>query len=165
MSSYLSKKIKVDKSFAGKGLFANEKLKKGELVIDFSKGTGKYISGKQADKLYKSGKDFMIQVDDDLFFAATNYRELEDADYINHSCLPNCGIKGSLRIVAMRAIEVGEEITIDYAMSESSDYKMKCECGANNCRGFVTGEDWKKQEMQRKYSGFFSEYLLNKIKI
>ena len=38
----------------------------------------------------------MIQVDDDLFFAAMGDDDLEDEDFINHSCEPNCGIRGSL---------------------------------------------------------------------
>ncbi len=140
-----------------------DKIKKEELVADYSKGFGKYVNSKEADELYKKGWDHMIQVDDDLFFAATKKDEFEEADYINHSCNPNCGIKNKLEIVAMRDIEPGEEINIDYAMMESSEYSFKCNCGATNCRVIVTGNDWEIKELQERYKGYFSDYLQHKI--
>lgn len=163
MKSYISPKVKIGKSKIGKGLFVLKKIHKGELIIDFTKGPGKFLTTKEADKLYEKGNDYMIQIDDDLFFVATNKEELEDADFLNHSCNPNCGIKGTLRIVAMRDIKTGEEITFDYAMCESSDYKMRCNCRSSNCRKVITGNDWKIKELQKKYKGFFSDYLKNRI--
>lgn len=106
----------------------------------------------------------MIQVDNDLFFVATNKKELEAADHINHSCNPNCGINGTLKIVAMKDIGPGEEITFDYAMCESSKYEIKCACGSSNCRKTISGNDWKKRKLQKKYCGFFSDYLKRKIR-
>lgn len=163
MPSYLSPKVKIGKSKIGKGLFALKKMRKGELVIDFTNAPGKFLPMEDANELYKKGNDYMIQIDDNLFFVATNKAELEDTDFINHSCNPNCGIANALTIVAMRSIKPGEEITFDYAMSESSEYRMKCNCGHLNCRKVITGEDWKISELQKKYSGFFSGYIQNKI--
>ncbi len=105
----------------------------------------------------------MIQVGEGRFFAATNKKELEDADFVNHSCSPNCGIKNALKIVAMRDIKPGEEITIDYAMQECSEFRMKCRCGSRDCRKTVTGRDWKIRRLQKKYKGYFSDYLRKKI--
>lgn len=163
MKSYISFKVKLSKSKNGKGLFALEKTRKGELIIDFSKGPGKFLTTKEADKFYEKDNDYMIQVDDDLFFAVTDQEELEDADFLNHSCNPNCGIDGTLRIIAMRDIEPGEEITFDYAMCESSDYKMECNCGSSDCRKVITGNDWKIDELQKRYKRFFSYYLEKRI--
>jgi len=42
-------------------------------------------------------------------------------------------------------------------------YQMECRCGAANCRRVVTGQDWRRKELQKKYSGFFSWYLQKKI--
>jgi len=165
MKSYISPKIKISKAKIGKGLFATEKIFQDEIIIDFTSGPGKFLSTQQADELYEKGDDYMIQVDEDLFFVATSQEELEDVDFINHSCSPNCGIKGSLQIVAMRDIKPGEEITIDYAMCESSGYEMKCNCGSSDCRKIIIGNDWMKKELQKKYIGFFSDYLQKKIKI
>ena len=164
-SSFLSPKVELCESpTEGKGLFAKERILKGELVVDFTNGPGTYISTKEADALFAKGSDHMIQVDDDLFLAAADVSELEDADYINHSCEPNCGIKDALRIVAMRDIESGKEVSIDYAMMESSDFSFACNCGAQNCRGKVTGNDWKSPELQEKYGEHFSEYLKKRMR-
>ncbi len=164
MSSYLSNKVKVSQSeTSGLGLFAQEKLNKGELIVDYSMGMGKYIGTEESDELFAKGMDHMIQVDNNLFFAATNENEREQADFINHSCNPNSGIKNSLQIVAMRDIESDEEITIDYAMSESSDFEIKCHCGSADCRGSIKGTDWMNSELQKKYNGYFSDYLQKRI--
>lgn len=164
MSSYISTKIKVrDSDKSGKGIFVIKKINKGEIVGDYTYGFGKYINTVEADKLYEKGLDHMIQIGNDLFFAATNENEFEEADLFNHSCEPNCGIKDRLKIVAMRDIEIGEEATVDYAMMESSEYSFKCNCGAQNCRKIVSGNDWKIPRLQQKYKGYFSDYLQNRI--
>ncbi len=164
MPSFLSTKIKLQNSpKSSRGLFATEEIKQDEVAIDYTDGFGKYINNKEADALYEKGFDHMIQVDDDLFFAATNENEFEEADLLNHSCEPNCGIKNKLKIVAMRDIKIGEEVTIDYAMMESSEYSFKCNCGAPNCRKIVSGNDWKITQLQQKYKGYFSDYLQNRI--
>ena|GEM_PF-214519 len=161
---YSSPKVEVRESAtAGKGVFANEHILKDELIFDFSGGLGDMISTQEAHELYKSGNDYMIQVDDNLFFAATADADVEPCDYLNHSCDPNAGIKGRLKIVAMRDMLPNEEISFDYAMSESSDMAMECKCGKLNCRKKITGDDWKLPELQKKYSGYFSEYLQGKL--
>ena len=164
MKSFISQKIKKKRSHAGFGLFAITDIQKGERIVDFSTGTGSWIDTKQADALYDAGNDYIIQTDDNLFFAAANDAELEDADFINHSCDPNCGIRGSLEIVAMRDIAAGEEITFDYAMSESSDLHMECSCSSAHCRRVITGDDWKIPALQEKYAQYFSDYLKQKIR-
>ncbi len=162
--SYISPKVKTKKSDNGLGVFAVKKISAGELITDYTNGTGKYIKNAEAKKFFNEGFDYMLQVSDNLYFAATRNNELEPGDYINHSCNPNCGIKGRIKIVAMRNIKPDEEITFDYAMSESSNYRMKCNCGSQNCRGVITGDDWKIPALQKRYEGFFSEYLQKKIK-
>ena len=93
----------------------------------------------------------------------------EDTDYFNHSCEPNAGLRGQIFLVAMRDIAKDEEITFDYCMSlsefEGSDFSISfdCQCGAPSCRGRVTQLDWKRPELQRKYNGYFSLYIQEKI--
>lgn len=162
--SYISPKVELRNSKIGKGLFAKEKIFKGELVVDFSTGPGSLLKDDEYKNFFEAGLDYGIQVDEDAIFAAIDTKdELEDADFINHSCDPNCGIKGSLQIIAMRDIEPEEEIAFDYAMSESTPFSLVCECGAAQCRKKITGEDWKIPELQQKYKGYFSEYLQKKI--
>jgi SET domain-containing protein len=62
-------------------------------------------------------------------------------EFVNHSCLPNAGIRGQVVLVAMRAIASDEEITYDYAMSDGSSFDVfACNCGAASCRRRVTGD-------------------------
>ncbi|MDP2671693.1 MAG: SET domain-containing protein [bacterium] len=161
--SFLSPKIVLAQSKIGQGLFASEFIKKGELLVDYRQGPGKFLPTKEANKFFDLGYDYMLQTGEDQFFVATNKNELEDVDFINHSCDPNSGFSGKLRLVAMRSIYPGEEITFDYAMSESSHFEMYCDCGSLNCRRVITGDDWYKEEIRERYKNYFSEYLKRKM--
>ena len=86
------------------------------------------------------------------------------ARWINHSCAPNAGIVGNILVVAMRDIGVGEEICFDYAMCDAADYdEFTCACGEPDCRGVVTGADWKLPELRERYDGWRSTYLQRRI--
>ena len=84
--------------------------------------------------------------------------------YNNHSCDPNCGMRGEITFVALRNIKVDEELTIDYAFIDNEDYSFVCHCGSSNCRKKVTGFDWKNEDLQKKYYPYFAEYLKEKIR-
>jgi hypothetical protein len=99
-----------------------------------------------------------------LFIAPVNAVERElSMLYSNHSCDPNLGLRGEITFVAMREIRAGEELTHDWAVTDDDDYSAECNCGAKNCRKVLTGKDWQKPELQRKYAGYFSAYLARKI--
>ncbi|HEY0100250.1 MAG TPA: SET domain-containing protein-lysine N-methyltransferase [Pyrinomonadaceae bacterium] len=55
--------------------------------------------------------------------------------YINHSCAPNAFMRNMpgdrVAFFALRDIEPGEEITMDY---RDPDHPAVCRCGAPNCR-------------------------------
>ncbi|MFA6515045.1 MAG: SET domain-containing protein-lysine N-methyltransferase [Candidatus Paceibacterota bacterium] len=165
--SWLIKKAHKEKMASGFGIVAIEKIKKGEKVIVFG---GYVFTKKQFDTLSKKMKTYPFQLDDELYFGLSKYSEVEEPDYLNHSCEPNCGFVGEITIAAMRDINVGEQISIDYAMcstqkrSLTSDMK-KCLCGSNICRGKITSNDWKIKKLQKKYKGFFHPFLEKKFKI
>ncbi len=85
---------------------------------------------------------------------------------VNHSCSPNCGIKlnitGAHDFIAMQTIEIGDEVTFDYAMRNYciEYFPYKCCCGADNCRGSISG--WKNlpDSIKLKYKGFVAPYLI-----
>jgi SET domain-containing protein len=57
--------------------------------------------------------------------------------FTNHSCQPNarlCIDNGRVEFYAMRAIGVGEELTVDYGETHHGG-KLACRCGAPGCRG------------------------------
>ena len=89
----------------------------------------------------------------------------EAVDMINHSCEPNCGMAGTSSVQALSDIEIGEELTFDYSMSDSSQYdEFKCACDKDKCREKITGLDWQKKDLQIKYTNYFSAYIESLIK-
>ena len=162
----VSSKVAVGKSIIhGKGLFAQERILKGEAVVDFSRAGGEILSEEAAAAYFARGNDYSIQIADDKFFVLTDTSTLAEEDFSNHSCDPNCGFRGALLVVAMHDIEKGEDLTFDYAMVESSSfYGLNCHCGSKLCRGVVRGSDWLDPVLQKRYKGYFAEYLEKKIK-
>lgn len=82
---------------------------------------------------------------------------------LNHSCDPNVRIVGQITFRAMRDIDVGEELTFDYATGDDDDWEMECACGSLEFRGRVSGKDWQIPELQRRYAGCFADYLERKM--
>lgn len=79
-------------------------------------------------------------------------RSLEPAApfrFLNHSCEPNCELFSwetnepapldRLWLQALRPIEPGEELTIDYAWPAA--YTIPCGCGTGGCRGWIVSAD------------------------
>ncbi len=53
-------------------------------------------------------------------------------------------MNADLSITARRDIKPGEEITFDYATSETYEgFEMKCFCNNKECRKMITANDWK----------------------
>lgn len=161
--SYRSPKTEVRESkIHGRGLFAIADITKDEIVA--VKG-GHIISREQLrDKVTPQLGPVEIQIDDDLFIAPVTAEERESSMlYSNHSCDPNLGMRGEITFVAMRNVRAGEELTHDWATTDDDDYSVECKCGSANCRGTVTGKDWQRRELQRRYAGYFSAYLAQRI--
>lgn len=144
---------------AGFGSFAVAPIPAGTIVATFG-GTlmGRAaFDGQDPDRRARS-----IQIDEDSFLLGPATREPGDA--INHSCNPNCGMGGATQVVAMRDIEAGEALTFDYAMSDGCDYdEFDCACGSPECRRRVSGNDWSRRELQSRYAGYFSPYLVRRM--
>lgn len=81
------------------------------------------------------------------------------AAHVRHSCLPAAGIRGARNLVARRMIEPGEEITYDFAMTET-EVELVCLCGTSACRGLVGGYRRLSERLRRAYRGWVSDYLL-----
>jgi uncharacterized protein len=161
--SYLSTKTEVRESkIHGLGLFAIADIAKNEIVA--VKG-GHIVDRKSLrEKITPVLGPVEIQIGDDLFIAPVTEEEREMSMlYLNHSCDPNLGVRGEITFVAMRDICAGEELTHDWATTDDDDYSVECNCGAANCRKTLTGKDWQRQDLQKRYSGYFSAYLARKL--
>lgn len=161
--SYLSPKTTVkDSPIHGRGLFAAEPVKKGELVA--VKG-GSIFSRQTRDALARTLGSAEIPIAEDLYIGPLYAKERDGSMiFSNHSCDPNIGVQGQIVFVAMRDITAGEELTHDWAMTDDEPGEMACRCGAVNCRKIVTGQDWRRHDLQEKYAGYMSWYLVEKIK-
>lgn len=64
----------------------------------------------------------------------------EVLNYVNHSCNPNSVLELSEipRLVASRKISIGEEISVDYGLTENSGTNVPCNCRSSNCRGYFS---------------------------
>ncbi|HEY0368476.1 MAG TPA: SET domain-containing protein-lysine N-methyltransferase [Chthoniobacterales bacterium] len=160
--SWLSSKTIVQPSpIHGRGLFAAERIAKGEIVA--IKG-GHIIDGATLAEIRSRIGPAEIQIADDLFICPVTEEERESSMlYSNHSCDANLGLRGQITFVAMRDIAAGEELTHDWAMTDNDDSSTNCNCGAANCRKLVTGKDWQRADVQEQYAGYFSTYLADKI--
>ena len=161
--SYFSPKTEVRESkIHGHGLFATADIAKNEVVA--VKG-GHIVERKTLrEKITRRLGPVEIQIHDDLFIAPVTEEERElSMLYSNHSCAPNLGIRGEITFVAMRDIRAGEELTHDWAMTDDDDYSVECNCGAPDCRKILTGKDWQRPALQKRYAGYFSAYLSLKI--
>ena len=161
--SFLSPKTEVRESeIHGRGLFATADIAKDEIVA--VKG-GHIVDRKTLrEKITSVLGPVEIQIDDDLFIAPVTEEERElSMLYSNHSCDPNLGVRGEITFVAMRDIGAGEELTHDWAMTDDDDYSVECNCNTSDCRKTLTGKDWQRLDLQKRYAGYFSAYLARKI--
>ncbi|MBI4170276.1 MAG: SET domain-containing protein-lysine N-methyltransferase [Candidatus Aenigmarchaeota archaeon] len=164
VASWISRKVRkgTNSRIHGLGLFAAKPIKKGEVIA--IKG-GHIVDWKTLKKHENLIGDSYLQIADKFVLAPLRKSEVKKVMmFLNHSCSPNVGLRGEITFVAMRNIKVGEELITDYAMIDDDFYEMKCNCGSNNCRGAITGKDWKRKDLQSKYGNYFSSYLLAKIK-
>lgn len=166
ISSYRPPKVEIRKSskIEGRGIFAKELIKKGEIIA--IKG-GHLLNIGEYKRLNNECKQYCLQVEDDFFLGPRIIEEIpENAICINHSCEPNVGFRGQITYVAMRDILPGEELTHDYAMcftNAEAFSDLKCKCGSKYCRGKIKGDDWKSKELQKRYANYFSSFILEKI--
>ena len=122
----MNKKISIRKAQNGKGLFTNKYFKKDEIIfkvkgILFPVAKEKNLDSKTiANSIRYSPKQYLNPAG-------------ELADFLNHSCNPNCVIKktrSSLYVFGIKNIAAGSEITMDYStiIAEDDFWKMKCNC-------------------------------------
>jgi len=160
VKSVLSEKVIIKESaMHRKGMFAIQQINAGE--VTFIKG-GHILKREQ---LYTTGVINSYHPIDDLYFLGAMSADEEDEIklFINHSCSPNCGIRGEITFVAIRDIEIGDELTIDYAFLDNENYSFECNCGNSCCRSIITGFDWKIKEIQNNYFDYFAAHLKEKI--
>ncbi|MFN0124265.1 MAG: SET domain-containing protein [Blastocatellia bacterium] len=136
MSGKYTPGVTVRKSgIAGKGCFATASFKKWRKIAEYA---GERITQDEATRRVAEQKVIRIcGVDEN--WAIDGDKGGNGTQYINHSCQPNCFTRtshGRILFLALRDIEPGEEITVDYGSSYHEGQK-RCRCGAAKCRGAI----------------------------
>jgi len=145
----------------GSGSFAISKISKGEVVASFG---GYVINQNELGKYSSDRVSRSLQLNQSVYLLSGITPE--PGDMINHSCDPNCGIAGTSIVQALQDIEIGEELSFDYAMTDSSEYdEFICACGKKECREKVTGNDWQSPDIQSRYKNYFGSYVEKLIKL
>ncbi|MBW6496657.1 MAG: SET domain-containing protein, partial [Burkholderiaceae bacterium] len=152
----------------GRGVFARQKVRKDEVLFVMG---GYILTIADEDALEDGLSDKPIELSVDFSIGPRSPLDLPrmPQHYVNHSCDPNSGFDGQIIIVAMRDIEVDEEITYDYAMimisneNSKSYFSFDCKCGSDLCRRIIRESDWQIGDLQRRYQGYFSHAVAKLI--
>ncbi|CAF1044717.1 unnamed protein product [Adineta steineri] len=115
---------------------------------------------------------YSYMLDDDIFDVPRNYKTqeiTEDCLLFNHSCDANCGFGGEEEelVLAIRDIDVGEELTYDYGLMDTENSLwngLMCRCGAKNCRGELKFNWWRDPKWQEQYEKYGGAHVKRKIK-
>lgn len=138
----------------GIGIFAKKNLKRGEVIFIVKGNLVHFIVRNKKGALYG---DRWLSIKKNTWI---NPREDSPWYFINHSCKPNAGIKGKISIVALKNIKKGEEITIDYSITEAEKlWSMKCNCGYKNCRKEIKSIQFLPEKIYRKYLPYIPKYI------
>ena len=120
--------------FAGKGLFAGRRIPARAKIGDYE---GEVIGLREARRRAKSRRIIAIVELERHALDATRTRR--GFRFINHSCGPNTYARCTAtraEFYALTEIAPGAELTLDYKESQH-DGRLRCRCGAANCRGAI----------------------------
>ena len=72
---------------------------------------------------------------------------------LSHSCAPNSLLDmQGMELLALCDIPAGTLLTVDYALTEDILFRQfPCDCGASNCRGWITGRREKVSAKGRRH--------------
>ncbi|HAC63639.1 MAG TPA: SET domain-containing protein-lysine N-methyltransferase [Cyanothece sp. UBA12306] len=122
---------------------------------------GQIISNFGAKEILDRPNYLTVQISDNQHIML----EPEFLQYINHSCDPNVFFDPNNQVVmALRTIEIGEELTFFYPSTEwSMAQGFDCICQSENCLGTIQGAAHLPLNILTKYK--LSEYIQQKLKI
>ncbi|MBX3652002.1 MAG: SET domain-containing protein [Burkholderiales bacterium] len=149
----------------GKGIIALRSFRRGATVCRIR---GRIVS---ADIVWGYWRRGNTRRGENCFrFDADRYLDPEGeiGAYANHACNPNTGIvkdARGLKMVAIRPISTGEEITHDYSTLLGADdvWTMRCNCGDARCRRVVRKISKLPDDILRRYHrlGVIPEFILS----
>ena len=122
-------------SIDGQGAFAAEPIPARRKIGEIR---GEAISVKEARRRAKGVARIMI-VELSERRAIDASRSADPLRFTNHSCQPNAVLRirqGRVEFYAMRDVQLGEELTVNYGETHHEG-KLRCRCSAANCVGRI----------------------------
>jgi hypothetical protein len=102
--------------------------------------------------------------DDEGCWLPQDFNRLPIYSLLNHSCEPNIGFSASDGWMALRSIQTGEELFMDFSLTGlSNGFEMSCRCGTASCRGVIRSTDWQDPEFARLHLASFPTYYREKV--
>lgn len=119
-----------DSRIHGRGLFAARPIRAGEAILDWRE-CSQALAPHDVENLSPEERKRVSFIDGR--YTLFN----PPACWVNHSCDANArGV--NQHDVAIRDINPGEEITVNYVLEEVPGLDFQCRCGSPNCLGRVT---------------------------
>jgi hypothetical protein len=125
----MSAELVVAECDVGRGVFASRAFRTGERILTFvgepfDRSHPIHSTPQGANLLQVGPEEYILPRPVGLF--------------VNHSCNPNAGLRGTRTLVAIRDIAEGEEIRFDYSTNMDEDlWTMACACHEPGCRGLI----------------------------
>ena len=146
------------------GAFALKRFRRGEIIVracDFEDNN--VMDFAEYCKLDRDTKTLVkahSTITPRLLFVPANINHIKPINFFNHSCSPNVGFDSHDNYVAIKAIPKGAEFLLDYSfLNTNPHYRMKCLCGSDDCRGTITGNEWKNRSFVEKNQAYFASTL------
>lgn len=124
------KQVKVKRGLAGLGLFAQENIKKGELIIEY---IGNILNKEESDKV--ASNQYLFEVNRNKTIDGSPRWNI--ARYCNHACEEAANAeseikKGRVFVKAIKNIKEGDEIVYDYGEEFVNEHiaPYGCRCQA-----------------------------------
>jgi SET domain-containing protein len=125
----------------GRGVFTTRSIRKRDFIIEY---TGRRILWSDVPEDLDDPRTYYFGLDDERKVIDPSVGGNE-AQWINHSCDPNCKAiednRGRVFIEALRDICAGEELFYDYRLvidvprTREIENESICHCGSPKCRG------------------------------
>jgi len=147
---------------AGRGVFAVAAIPADEVV---AVKAGHLLDLAALERTGDLGTHAALRVTPEVWLGPVTAAEAADTmTFLNHCCLPNVGMQANMVAVTMRPIVPGEELTLDYAMfQDDPSFELVCQCVSPQCRGRLTGNDWRDPVLRARYQGFFTWHIQRRI--
>jgi len=142
-----SMNLAVGSCDTGRGVFATAPFDAGTELLRYAGPRLRYAQ--------TTPDTLAVQVGPDLYLGESGQAD----DFVNHSCDPNAGLvitgtDGSdVRLIALRPIAAGEQVTFDYSTTmDEDDFEFECRCGAAGCRGRMRDFKHLPPAVKRRYA-------------